>query len=525
MSEPVAPAMTCADPRLERALALHRQGMVDAASALYEAVLEDRPADVDALRLLGVARRAQGRLQEAVAFLRRALEIEPHHADAWHSLGNAASDLGRIEEAVAAFMRAVDLRPTETAFWYSLGVAQGRCGRSDAAIEAYRKAIALDPGHVGARHNLANQLMAQEQDREAARLLRAVLASEADLAEAHYNLALALLRLGDWTTGFAEYRWRWRVPTFPDRPRWTQLPTWQGEKLRGRSLLVQAEQGLGDTIQLVRLLPMVASLGARIWLEVPRRLLRLMEQAAGAERVLAIGADCPPAELRVPLFDLPHRLGLTLGAIPSAVPYLRAEAERVRQWRARLGDLDRLVVAVCWRGNPTGTIDRGRSLDDPGPLAAALARERTRLVALTEPSVHPLERIDGGLGWKLAGVVPAVEHPGPGLDQGEDAFLDTAALLESVDLVVTTDTALAHLAGALARPTWLLLKHAADWRWLRDRTDSPWYPTMRLFRQTVPGDWAGPLAEIASSVDRLCSEHPRVGAAASVAPRDRGAGW
>ncbi len=509
MNRPPASVEGSALDLLLRGFEAHRRGALCEAAALYEAVLRLQPDDPDALHLLGVARRALGRPAEAASLVRRAIERAPGLAAAWYNLGNIETDRGRQEEAAAAYERAAELDPDNATYWYALGVALARTGRSAQAMAAYRRALACDPHHLAARHNLANQLLEHEQDHEAVRAYRAVLARAPELPEAHYNLARALLRLGDWTTGFAEYRWRWRVQGFTDRPRRPEIPLWQGEPVRGRTVLVQAEQGLGDTIQFVRLVPMLAALGARVHLEVAARLVPLLETVTGVERVVPIDRAAPDAQFRAPLLDLPYLLGLTLGSMPSAVPYLRAEAARIRSWRERLRRDGRTVVGVCWRGNPHGAIDRGRSLPDPAPLARALAHERIRLVALTEPAAHPVEPLEGGLGWKLAGCEPVIEHPGPDLD-AVGAFLDTAALLQSVDLVVTTDTALAHLAGALARPTWVLLRHAADWRWLRDRNDSPFYPTMRLFRQRQPGDWSTPLAEV------------RVALAARLASRSEG---
>lgn len=509
MSETLGKVATARDQRLAHALALHREGMLEAAVAVYAAVLKERSGDVDALHLLGVARRSQGRLSEAAELIRRALRLAPDLADAWYNLGNIESDRARLDEAAVAFARAAALRPKEAAFWFALGSVQGRRGDTEAAIDAYRRALEANPDHVAARHNLANQLMELGDDRGAARELRAVLARARDLAEARYNLARALLRLGDYTTGFAEYRSRWLVAAFPDRPRWPEIPLWEGEPVRGRILLVQAEQGLGDTLQFLRLLPLLATLRPRIRFEVPSCLVRLLDGIAGADEVIPIGTVRPEADLRVPLLDLPHRLGLTLGSVPNNVPYLRAEPDRVARWQDRLRTDGRLLVAMCWRGNPKSPIDVGRSLPGPAPLAAALAQDGVRRFALTQPDAHPLERMEGGLGWRLAGVDPVVEHPGPELDSGPSAFLDTAALLTLADLVVTTDTAIAHLAGALARPTWVLLRHSPDWRWLRERSDSPWYPTMRLFRQRCAGDWGAPLASVESELARLCAARSR----------------
>lgn len=505
MSGALGPAGSAAQDRLAQALALHRRGAVDAAVAAYVSILAERPDDVDALHLLGVARRSQRRLREAEDLVRRALALAPDLADAWYNLGNILNDLDSPERAAEAFGRAAALRPSEAPFWFALGSARARLGETNAAIEAYRRALEADPEHRAARHNLANQLMELGDDRAAASELRAVIARAPELAEAHYNLARVLLRSGDYTSGFAEYRWRWRVAAFPDRSRWIDLALWEGEPIRGRTVLVQAEQGLGDTLQFVRLLPMLASLGPRIRFEAPSRLLRLLGSLAEVAELVPIGTVRPEADFRIPLLDLPYRLGLTLGSIPNTVPYLRAEPERIAHWRDRIRRDARLVVALCWRGNPNAPIDAGRSFEGPAPLARALGRGGVRLVALTEPGVHPVEPMGSGLGWRLAGIDPVVEHPGPALDSGPDGFVDSAALLELVDLVVTTDTALAHLAGALGRPTWLLLRHSPDWRWLRERTDSPWYPTMRLFRQRSAGDWGPPLAEVAAELARLCA--------------------
>ncbi|MDW8369077.1 MAG: tetratricopeptide repeat protein, partial [Geminicoccaceae bacterium] len=371
------------------------------------------------------------------------------------------------------------------------------------AIEAYRQVLVREPHHVAARHNLANLFAEGGDDLAAAAEFRHVLAIAPELAEAHYNLARVLLRLGDYGTAFAEYSWRWRVRGFPDRPRRSEIPVWNGGPIRGLTVLAQAEQGLGDTIQMVRLLPLLASLGCTVILEVPRSLVELMEGISGADRVVSADAPNIDARLRVPLFDLPAKLGLTLGSIPAAVPYLRTDPSRTAMWRERLGGPDgRHRVGICWRGNPNAPVDPGRSLSGPGELASALASPDVRLIALCLPEAHPLERSDAGLGWRLAGLSVTVEHAGTDLDAGGDAFLDTAAILQGLDLIVTTDTAVAHLAVALGRPTLLLLPAVADWRWLRGRADSPWYPTFRLLRQPRRGDWTSVLREARREVDR-----------------------
>jgi Tfp pilus assembly protein PilF len=486
---------------LHDAFARHRAGDIAAAAAGYETVLSGDPANVDALHLLGVCRRQAGRPEDAAALIGRALERAPACVDAWHNYGNALADLDRTAEAAAAFARATELRPAYIDAWERLAAMLARLGRREDAIEAYRRALALDPGHVAARNDLANLLTGCGRDEEAVVLFRDLLGDHPDLPEAHYNLALALLRLGDFAGGLSAYEWRWRCAGFSAPRRHTDLAAWDGRPFPGRRLLVHAEQGLGDSIQFARFVPLAASLGGAVSFEVPRVLRRLMAPIGGVDRLLTQGEAVTDADLEVPLASLPHRLGLSLGAVGMRAPYLAAEPERIAHWRPRLGDDGTLRIGVSWRGNPASPADPGRSLADATPLAPLAAVPGVRLIALALPRPGELAPdASAPTGWRLAGLPFALAHPGPDLDAGGDAFVDTAAVMAGLDLIITTDTALAHLAGALGRPVWVLLQAAPDWRWLKGRADSPWYPSMRLFRQSTPGDWAGVIATVACAL-------------------------
>ncbi|WP_165644736.1 glycosyltransferase family 9 protein, partial [Oharaeibacter diazotrophicus] len=368
------------------------------------------------------------------------------------------------------------------------------------AAAAYERALAVDPEHAVARHNLGNLLPDLGRPHEGAAHLRRVAAARPDLAEARYNLAIALLRLGDYATGFRLYESRWDAPGFTGRRFYRRLPTWTGAPFQGRRLVVHAEQGLGDTLQFVRFAPLVRSLGGTLTLQVQSGLVRLLDGLKGADAVVGEGAEVPGQDLVAPMMSLPHLLGLTLGSIPARVPYLFADLERVARWRDRLHPrAGERLVAVGFRGNPAGSIDRGRSLSDPALLAPLAAVPGVRLIAVNK--LDPAETVEVGGVTRLAAEM-ALEHPGPGFDAGPDAFLDTAAMMALCDGVVTTDTSLAHLAGALGRPTILMVKTNPDWRWMLGRTDSPWYPTMRLVRQETAGDWAG----VVDVVARLLAE-------------------
>ncbi|WP_075217562.1 tetratricopeptide repeat protein [Mongoliimonas terrestris] len=478
-----------ADP-LACALEDHRAGRLEAATAGYRAVLASAPEHPDALHLLGVARKAAGALDEAVGLIRRAAALQPGRAEIWSNLGNALAAAGDHPGAIDAYRTALGLQETADT-WTALGASLAKAGEADGAIAAYERALALDPADVTARHNLANALGARGRDGAAVTLLRAVIADQPDLAEAHYNLARHLLRLGDYKSGFSHYEWRWKTEAFPDKRRHTHLPDWDGRPLPGR-LLVHAEQGFGDTIQFAALLPLARSLATAVTLEVPAPLARLFRRFTGADTIAAAvpdsGQDLPAnVAAATALLGLPHRLGLTLGSIPSAAGLLTAEPDRVAAWRARLGDDGRRIVTVNHQGSPKTPVDRGRSLPDPALLAPLAALPDIRLISLQKlapPAIEP----DGG-GYRLAGLPVRIEHPGPDLDAGPDAFVDTAAIMTLADAVVSTDTAAAHLAGALGRPVHILLQAVAEWRWLIDRTTTPWYPTATLHRQPAPGDW------------------------------------
>ena len=490
----------CVFAWMREAFALHHAGDIAAAAARYEDVLSVDPDQADALHLLGVCRRQTGQPADAVALISRALALMPSLADGWYNLGNALADVGRPADAADAFARASALCPHNSEALMRFAAMLTRLDRRDDAIAAYHRVLALDAAHVACRNDLGNLLTGCGRDEEAVGLFRSLLADLPDLPEAHYNLALVLLRLGDYASGLAEYEWRWRCAGFRAPRRHAAVPAWNGKPLAGRRLLVHAEQGLGDCIQFARFVPLAASLGGSVTFEVPKPLVVLMRQISGVDRLIAQGEGVGEVDCAVPLVSLPHRLGLSLGAVGMAAPYLTAASEQIALWRRRLGSDGVRTIGVCWRGNPASPADPGRSLADPGLLAPLAVVPGVRLVSLVMPTAHAIEKAPGPTGWQMAGLPFALAHPGPDLDAGGDAFVDSAAIMASLDLVLTTDTALAHLAGALGRPVWVMLQAAADWRWLKRRADSPWYPSMRLFRQHTPGDWAGVITRVGAAL-------------------------
>ena len=468
--------------------ALRALGRFEEAVAAYRQAAALAPEVAAVHANLGNVLAQLGRADEAIAALRRAVGLAPGFAEGHSNLGNALTEAGRLDDAVEAHRRAVSLAPAVAELHFNLADALARGGLDEEAIAAWRRALALKPDYADAHYNLGNALSVAGRLDEALAAYRQAAALAPDHAESRYNGALALLLKGDWRQGWEDYEYRWRRPGAA--PRRFEAPQWDGAPPAGRTLLLlHAEQGLGDTIQFARF---AASCGGPVVLEVQPPLVALLQGLAGTERVVAAGAALPPFDSHLPLMSVPRVLGLGPDRV-AAAPYLTADPERVSAWRRRLGDHG-FKIGIVWQGNPDSPVEKGRSI----PLAcfAPLARVAgTRLISLQKN--HGCEQLSS----LPAGM--AVETLGDDFDAGPGAFLDTAAVMQGLDLVVTSDTAAAHLAGALGRPVWIVLKRVPDWRWLMDRDDSPWYPTARLFRQRVDGDWGEPFARIARAAEAL----------------------
>jgi len=450
---------------------------------LIAAALPLNPDFAPAWNNLGLALAACGRLQDAVLAWDRAVALAPGFADAHNNRGNALRDLGRPDDALASCDAAIALRPDLAEAHNNRGNALFDLDRLDEAIAAFEAAIALRPDYVNAHGNRGGALYGQRRWNEAIAGFDAALAIDPTFADARFHKSFALLGLGRLEEGWREYEWRWRTREMAADLRGGSAPAWRGEPLRGRILYLHAEQGLGDTLQFCRYAPLIGE-GGRLVFEAPpslKRLLTSLPLPDGA-RVIARGDPIPPFDLHCALLSLPSILGTTLATIPADIPYLAADAAGVSRWRERLAPLAGLKVGLVWSG--------GQRPDQPG--AAAIDRRRSVSLA----AMAPLAQVPGVSFVSLQKGAPAAQAAAPPsgmtiLDpSGElDDFADTAALVEALDLVISVDTAVAHLAGALGRPVWLLNRYDTCWRWLLDRDDSPWYPSLRQFRQPAPGQW------------------------------------
>ena len=465
----------------------HQAGRLQAAEQVYRQILAVEPALAEAHNNLGVALQDQGKPDEAVACYRRALTLKPGFTEAHNNLGNALKCRGQLDEAIASYRRALELKPEFAQAHYNLGNAFQEQGNLDDAVACYCRALELKPDHAGTHYNLGNALKDQRKLDHALACFRRALELNPDHAEAHWTRAFTWLLAGDWQRGWPEYEWRWRTKEFVLR-RFPQ-PWWEGESLAGKTILLHAEQGLGDTIQFVRYAPLVKQRGATVVVACQEPLVRLLEGCAGIDQLVAHVEDVRAFDLHAPLLSVPGILKTSLETIPAKVPHVVAKPELVEQWRARLADLDGFRVGITWQGNPEFRGDRFRSI----PLGhfAPLARIRgVRWISLQK-----------GVGSQQ---LAEVRDRFPVVDLGSrlQDFTDTAAVMKNLDLVITSDTAAAHLAGALGVPVWVALSFAADWRWLLDRSNSPWYPTMRLFRQRKWGNWR----DVFQAIEKALSE-------------------
>jgi tetratricopeptide (TPR) repeat protein len=535
-----------------------QQGRFDDAERQLRRALQIAPRSPEALNNLGLALRYLKRFEEAVAAFDRAIAFRPRYAQAYCNRGNALRLQGRLDEALESYDRAVALDATSPDAYYNRGGVLEDLQLWDDAAASYENALALMPDFPQALNNLGNALINVGRYEEAlaafnralglsldnpdiltnrgnvfrelrqfAKALadhdaaRAVKPQSADISnnrastlremghldeavgdyhraltldpkhiEARANLALTELLIGNWATGFEGYELRFRKWRNRIRQPDCAAPLWAGEPLGGKSILLFAEQGFGDAIQFIRFVPKLLAEGARVTIQCDRRLHRLLATVApGLEFVEEVIRD-QPFDFQLALMSLARVLQVRPDTLRPHIPYLHAEPRRCEYWRTRLGEHG-FKVGLAWQGNPVGSIDNGRSV----PLRQFLPLSQLRgirIISLQKNfGVEQLLELPAGT---------AIERPGFEFDEGNDAFIDTAAIMTNLDLVVSSDTSIAHLAGALGRPVWIALKYVPDWRWLMQRADSPWYPTARLFRQKKLDDWEGVANEIAAAL-------------------------
>lgn len=468
--------------RFRAANALRGAGRHVEAVEAYRALLALRPELAEIHNNLGLAQQDAGRPADAAGSFRRALELKPELADAHNNLGTLLVSQGEHEAALPFFRRALELRDDYLPAYLNLGSCLQRLELPQEALPLYERAMGLDPAALEPRINLGNAYQELMQPEQAIRVYQAALRLDPRHPEAHWNLALSLLSIGEFERGWREYEWRFQAEppaSHAPFPAPLSAPRWDGAPLSGLTILLECEQGLGDTLQFVRYAPLVAARGGTVLLLCQSPSLKpLLARVPGVAAVFAKGEALPQFQLRAPLLSLPCIFGTTLERLPAQVPYLTPDPERAAFWSRTLQGEKAVKVGLVWRGGP---LPRNRAC----PVA-----ELAPLAGVSGIALYSLQLGEPPLPELLTAV---------DLSAAIGDFGDSAAIVANLDLVISIDTATAHLAGGMGVPVWTLLPYACDWRWMARRSDSPWYPSMRLFRQQSPGGWQG-------VVGRVCSE-------------------
>lgn len=492
----------------------------DAAVDCYKKALKSAPDLAGAHQRMGRALQEMGRLDEAISSFRKAVSFLPSCAEAYNDLGNALKETGRFEEPVKCFEKALTLNPCFFQAHYNMGRMFEECAdlgkaevyfkkaleinpclaeahlslgnlykamrKLEKALCCYQKAVALDAGYAEAYNNLGLVLMDLRKNKEAISAYEKALKINPHYAQAHFNLSLTLLLMGNFNRGWKEYDWRFKRPKMHGRyVHAPDKPEWNGLSYAGKRLLIHAEQGYGDTLQFVRYLPMVKALGGTVIFEATKPLFGLVEGLEGVDEIVEMSHDGSAVahDLYTYLMSLPGIFETSLSTIPSQVPYIKANSEKSAYWKTRIPS-NGFKVGLVWVGRNT----EPRRSCGLAPLAPLAEIQDVYLYGLQKNDVtEETNALLQTMGMKNLG-------------EQFDNFSDTAGAIESLDLIISIDTAVAHLAGAMGKPVWLMLMYSADWRWFLKRKDSPWYPTMRIFRQKVPGQWGPVVNEISKKL-------------------------
>jgi Flp pilus assembly protein TadD len=468
---------------IEFALSHHRAGRLDEAEACYRNILSQVPNCPDALHLLGVVASQRGRLDIAIELIQRAIALQPGTCEYHFNIAGIYRSAGKFEEAIAHNRRTIELNPNMNGVYANLGLSLSEIGQLDEALKVLTKAAELTPNHAGIHLDIGNVHWKQWRHEQALACFRRAIECDPGDPGNHWSCARVLLQLGHLREGWEEFEWRLKFREM-NLDRGFAQPQWDGSDPTGKTILLHTEGGLGDALNFIRLVPLAAKRGGKIILECQPTLISLFQGIEGVNQIIARGQTLPPFDCHLPLQGLPRILGITLENIPNQVPYLTAPKDRVENFAGRIPNDGKLRVGLVWCGTQYNEADfRTRTLD----------------------FFHPLMKLPGIRFFSLQKGNASSQKPLPGVEWVDfsadlEEFADTAALVKNLDLVISVDTSTAHLAGALAKPVWVLIPAQSDFRWLLDRTDSPWYPTMRLFRQRLSGDWSKAMDDMTKSL-------------------------
>jgi len=471
--------------------ALRKQRDFNAALGYASEAVRLEPTLADAHNNLGTILKELGKLDDAVGHYREAIRLNPRSAETYNNLGIHYQEQRQFDEAIRCHHRTLEINPKFAEAHVNLGIIARKQKRYKDAITLFQRALECNPGKARTYNDLGHAQRESGQISSAVASFDRALQLDSDCAEAHLNRAAMLLLTADFERGWPEYEWRWKIGH--NRPRNFTQPEWDGSPLDGRTILLHAEQGLGDTIQFVRYATLLKRQGCTVLLLCQKPLTRLLGRSNGVDQLIPIGDPLPPFDVHCPLLSLPRVVQTSLRNVPADVPYVFADPQLVEKWGDRLNDIEGVRIGIVWQGNPDYPDDHFCSfpLSQFGALANLTG---IRLISLQKG--FGTEQLND-----LCGTF-AVTELGDDFDESTGAFMDTAAVMKNLELVISADTSVAHVAGALGVPVWIPLSTVCDWRWLLDRKDSPWYPSVRLFRQQEQDDWEAVFDEIRIAVQR-----------------------
>jgi tetratricopeptide (TPR) repeat protein len=464
------------------------KGQIDSAVSVYRKAINLNPRLIDIYDSLAAALRIKEQFDEAISYYQKALQIDSRSWKIYCNLGDTFQEKGQFDEAISYYQKALQVDPHSSDIYNSLGIVFHNKRDYDKAITYYEKCLELNPTFSTATCNMGKALHKKGQLNEAITYFQKTLQLEPYLTDAHWNMSLALLTAGNYKQGWKEYEWRAKLKDYYQR-RFPE-PLWNGFDIKGRTILLHTEQGFGDNIMFIRYATLIERLGAKVVVECQKELKLLFRNADGITQSIARGEQLPDFDVHCPLLSMPLILGSTLETIPATTPYIRIDSVLLKRWRDKIcHDSSKLKIGLAWASG-IGDLSQAKSfpLDTLSPLGqhGGIAFYSLQKGRGAEEAKHP----------------PADMHL---IDYTAEieSFSDTAALIEQLDLVISVDTAVAHLAGALGKPIWTLLPTEPIWQWMLNREDTPWYPTMRLFRQPSPGDWESVIAKVKDELFKI----------------------
>lgn len=493
----------CAAAHFNLGVCHSRQNNFDKAIKAFEQAVQTNPQHVKAFQQLTLLLCKQNKHKEAYEYVKKALELDPNDYEMIYRMGQTLRNLDQFEESLPYFRKAVALQPTNIHMILDLANTLNMLDQTEEAITFYQRILEINPKINEVLYNLGFSLKKLGHLKEAVEIYTKLIETKPDYAQPHFSLSLSYLALGDFERGWKEYEWRWAA--YNETPRKYKQPMWDGSDLHGKTILLYAEQGLGDSFQFIRYAKLLKERGAIVIFDAQKPIKQILSLCPYLDKVVTGNDPLPAFDFQIPLMSLPLVFNTTLKTVPAEIPYLHADQKLVEYWKEKLASDKNFKIGICWQGNANYST---QFLRKTVAAKSMHVREFAPLAQVKGISIYNLQKMNGDEQLKEVNQLLNIRSFGPDFDDKNGRFMDTAALIKNLDLVVTIDTSISHFAAALGTPTWILLPEPADWRWMLKCTDTPWYPNVRLFRQPKVGDWKSVMEDIVTALLEIVSKQP-----------------